>query len=155
MSIIKPTLGRVIWYNPMGSLLVSSNGYLTALICDVNADETVNLAVFDTKGNLHQRQNVPILDENQISSDHYARWMPYQVGQAAKAESLQAQVEALRRPEPPNGETTPDVPDEVNKMVDEGGPDKVQEGHSDEPQEPVSGDAPVAGDVTDSQDNPA
>lgn len=88
--MIKPTVGRVVWFWPNGVPLAAVDAQPhAALVTHVHGDECVNLAVFDANGNpyprhsvmLHQDENVP-----RPTSPH-ASWMPYQVGQAKKHEA--------------------------------------------------------------------
>ena len=47
----------------------------------------MNLAVFDSNGTPHSRTSVPLVQEGEDKLEHgyFCEWMPYQVGQAAKA----------------------------------------------------------------------
>jgi hypothetical protein len=95
-AVITPTPGRVVWFYPaehdgIGRL----NGQpLAAIVAGVHNDNLVNLAVFDAYGNSQQRSNVHLVQpgKDRPNSAH-ATWMPYQVGQAAKTEQLQAAVD--------------------------------------------------------------
>jgi hypothetical protein len=100
MSQITPTPGRIIWYTPGTNDGITRNGTepLAAIVAAVLADGTVNLAVFDARGNLSQRHAVEIEDSelihvSQVESG-YAHWMPYQLGQAAKTVQATAVADA-------------------------------------------------------------
>jgi hypothetical protein len=62
MSQITPTPGRIIWYTPGTNDGITRNGTepLAAIVAAVLADGTVNLAVFDARGNLSQRHAVEL-----------------------------------------------------------------------------------------------
>jgi hypothetical protein len=47
----------------------------------------VNLAVFDSNGVSHSRTSVQLVQAGEDKPEHgyFCEWMPYQVGQAAKA----------------------------------------------------------------------
>lgn len=86
--MIKPTIGRVVWYWPHPSEnIVGNDGKqpLAAIVAHVHSDTMVNLAVFDANGIASNRTSVYLRQEGQDHPDaSYAEWMPYQIGQAAK-----------------------------------------------------------------------
>lgn len=92
--MIKPTIGRVVWYWPPPSdSIVGNDGSqpLAALVTRVWSDTCVNLAVFDANGMPANRTSVLLhQDENPKPSSGFAEWMPYQKGQAAKTEAIEA-----------------------------------------------------------------
>lgn len=94
--MIKPTVGRVLWYYPAPTdNLVGNDGSqpLAAIIAHVWSDTCVNLSVFDANGDAHSRTSVLLVhDDHPAPASNYAEWMPYQKGQAAKTEQLEAQV---------------------------------------------------------------
>lgn len=100
---IVPTVGRVVLFHagatpPAGFSLPAEEGEpCDAHICHVNEDDTVNLAVFDAVGAHHAITNVPLFQgQGPIAAapiGGYCTWMPYQQGQAAKAEELQRQID--------------------------------------------------------------
>lgn len=83
--MIKPTVGRVVWYHPaIGA--PDSDKTLAAIVCHVWSDTCVNLAVFDANGNSYSQTSVFLYQgEGGSPSSQFAEWMPYQIGQAAKA----------------------------------------------------------------------
>lgn len=104
-TIIEPTPGRVVWYWPSPSDLLdptftvtNHHDPLAAVVARVHGTREVNLAVFDQAGATHSRQNVVLLqasDDPVPASLGFAEWMPYQRGQAAKADAkAQATKEA-------------------------------------------------------------
>lgn len=90
-TTIKPTVGRIVWFNPAASDNIARQGFspLAAIIACVWSDTCVNLAVFDANGNQHSRTSVLLVsDDMRAPTENYAEWMPYQKGQAAKTEAL-------------------------------------------------------------------
>ena len=89
--MIKPTVGRVVWYHPAGS--TAEEQPLAALIAHVWSDTCVNLAVFDSNGAASHQTSVFLFQGDQTPpSSQFAEWMPYQQGQAAKTEALEKQL---------------------------------------------------------------
>jgi len=94
--MIKPTIGRVVWYHPSEfdrTPMTLHGEVLAAIIVHVWSDTYVNLTVFDSNGTPHARTSVQLLqdgDPNRPSA--YCEWMPYQKGQAAKTEQLEAKL---------------------------------------------------------------
>lgn len=107
-TIIKPTIGRIVWFwrdhKALQRQAVNSQPY-AALVTYVHSDEVVNLAVFDQNGDLHPKLEVLLWqggDEEFRPLCEYCEWMPYQKGQAVKAETrpeseakLEARLAAL------------------------------------------------------------
>jgi hypothetical protein len=95
--VIKPTIGRVVWFTPATSdNTLARNGTqpLAALVTCVWSDTCVNLAVFDANGIATNRTSVLLLQGDGDRPDGYfCEWMPYQKGQAAKTEALEAAAE--------------------------------------------------------------
>ena len=95
--MIKPTVGRVVWYvacegDQHGSdPLPKSDQVCAALIAYVHSDTMVNLAVIDCNGKTHSRRSVALVHEG-AKEGPYCTWMPFQKGQAAKTEALEKQV---------------------------------------------------------------
>lgn len=96
--MIKPTVGRVVHYHP-GShdteMAFTHGTPLAAIVSCVWSDTCVNLAVFDANGESFSRTSILLHQEGNPKPDmFYAEWMPYQTGQAAKTEKLQAELDA-------------------------------------------------------------
>lgn len=77
--MIKPTIGRVMWYWPE----VDDRGEqpLCALVTYVHDDNMVNLAVFNPDGSSGGAIRVPIVQEGSphtVGESPYVEWMPYQ-----------------------------------------------------------------------------
>ena len=104
--MIKPTVGRVV-------LLTISVGYaiknhlacsdlsqpLAAQIAYVHNDRMVNLTAWDHNGKQFGITSVQLLQDDDVApvltgSSFYCEWMPYQKGQAAKAEELESKLKA-------------------------------------------------------------
>ena len=86
--MIKPTVGRVVWY-------YSAQGAEphAAMITKVWGARCVNLAIFSESGTAYNNTSVTLLqDDDQVPAHSHATWMPFQKGQAAKTEALQAQL---------------------------------------------------------------
>lgn len=99
--MIKPTVGRVVHFIPTkGDALSFSDQPLAALITYVWTDHMVNLVVFDSNGNPHSRTSVTLEQDDCPPGpflNSFCRWMPYQTGQAAKTEKLQAELDAKNK----------------------------------------------------------
>lgn len=94
--MIKPTIGRVVWFWPMYNHLPNDFSFFplgpqgpqpcAATVCYVWSDHCVNLSVTDHGGKQHSVSSVPLLQENDPKPDggFFCEWMPYQIGQAKK-----------------------------------------------------------------------
>lgn len=89
--MIKPTIGRIVWYYPnstsdMSSMQCSFGKEMPGIVCHVWSDNMVNLLVVDQNGFNHRRTSVNLVQEGEAVSEvgGYAAWMPYQIGQAKK-----------------------------------------------------------------------
>ena len=85
--MIKPSIGRVVWFQPSKpeDQPLRDQPY-AALVTYVWSDTMVNLAVFDQSGTPFSAMSVRLLqdDEEKPQFGHFAEWMPFQKGQAAK-----------------------------------------------------------------------
>ena len=108
--LIKPTIGRRIWFWP-GQLdlyaarpmrQVSPEQPFDAGVVYVHSDTCVNLQVTDHMGGIWFREKVRILQEGDDHDEHeflgVAQWMHYQAGQAAR-EAERASEKAVSPPE--------------------------------------------------------
>jgi hypothetical protein len=96
-AMIKPSIGRVVWYHPAGPIVPAGAQPLAALVTYVHSDTCVNLAVFDSNGVASSQTSV-FLDQGDggaVPDSGYCEWMPYQIGQAAKAQNLEQQLDEL------------------------------------------------------------
>lgn len=100
-AIIKPTPGRVVWYWPSQQEIdAKAIAYfdqtqpLAATVAYAWHDRMVNLSVIDQDGAQFRRTSVTLLQEGgerpHTSEGPFAEWMPYQKGQAAKADATAA-----------------------------------------------------------------
>ena len=96
--MIKPTIGRVVWFTPATSddtLARNGTQPLAAMVTCVWSDTCVNLAVFDANGIATNRTSVLLLqDDCERPSGYFCEWMPYQKGQAAKTDALETAAAA-------------------------------------------------------------
>lgn len=99
-KLIKPTVGRVLWFFPRlewataeGIVYVPGEP-LAATIARVWGDRMVNLAFVDASGVSFNATSIKLLQENDAppDGDHFAMWMPYQNGQAAKTEEVEKKL---------------------------------------------------------------
>lgn len=101
--MIKPTVGRVVWFYP-GSWdeelfkfrATHGLGPMAAHVVHVWGDRMVNLTVLDPNGLLHPRTSVMLAQEGDLIGvgSAYCEWMPYQKGQAAKTDAAEAKADA-------------------------------------------------------------
>jgi hypothetical protein len=92
--MISPTIGRVVLYHPKAGATTTH----AAIVAYVWSDRMVNLAVFDENGHAYSVTSVTLVQpEDETAPTSYCEWMPYQKGQAAKTEALEA---AMKSPGP-------------------------------------------------------
>jgi hypothetical protein len=91
--MIKPTIGRKVWFWPDSSVYANyisdptpvENQPFDATVVAVYGDRMVNLRVTDHNGTSWFESSVPLMqDDDTISGSRFATWMPYQVSQAKK-----------------------------------------------------------------------
>lgn len=93
---ILPTVGRVVWFYDQkrrpGFHANTDGAPYAAIIAAVCSDSIVNLTVFDAAGTATGRVGVPLSHDGgrPAGADYWCEWMPYQKGQAAKTEALEA-----------------------------------------------------------------
>jgi len=84
--MIEPTVGRVVWVRGVSE----SEPLLAGIIAKVWNSTMVNLGVFRDNGNCSGFTSVALYQgEGEPPAGMYCEWMPYQKGQAAKAEALE------------------------------------------------------------------
>lgn len=97
--MITPTVGRIVWFYPEG--ISPADQPAAAIVVYVHHERLVNLAVFDHLGYLAGETSVTLLQDDDPPAPRCCMWMPYQKGQAAKYEELEAQkVKAQQDQEP-------------------------------------------------------
>lgn len=95
--MISPSIGRIVWFwpakEPHEPKVEQPNA---AIVAYVWHDRMVNLTVFDSNGNSRGETSVVLLQDDDLPNEYgrFASWMPYQKGQAAKAEALEKQIKA-------------------------------------------------------------
>jgi len=101
---IEPTVGRVLLYfpgpnDPLSDPAHATDQPLAALVCYVHGEgKKVNLAVFSPAGHPFGRPDVPLIqpEDDPPGGVSFARWMPYQVGQAQKTQALQKELGGIQ-----------------------------------------------------------
>lgn len=102
-NIIKPTVGRKVWYRHNGSGPIAnvasvqlrpetrSDQPMDATIIHVWDDRLVNLRVTDHVGNTFYSEGCNLLqfDDEAPLTGHYCQWMPYQVQQQARSTAFE------------------------------------------------------------------
>lgn len=100
--MIKPTVNRHVDYWPQGGDFAQyriPGQPLAAIITGVHTDGCINVAVFGADGSgPYARKSVPLIQEGEAWQEgvSYATWMPYQQGQAAKTEQVEAELRQLQ-----------------------------------------------------------
>lgn len=88
--MIKPTVGRVVWYHPNEHDSVLHDGDpmpMAAIVAYVHGDRMVNLMVIDRNGFPHSRTSVDLMQDDPLPGNpSYCEWMPFQKGQAKAQE---------------------------------------------------------------------
>jgi hypothetical protein len=88
--MIKPTIGRVVWFQPSAQdgQPLRTQPY-PALVCYVHSDTLINVAYFNEGGTAGSATSVRLVQDGEDvpGNGYFAEWMPYQVGQANKHES--------------------------------------------------------------------
>lgn len=88
--MIKPTVGRVVWFHPGPGFVgaFTAGEPLPAFITKVWSDTGINVGGFDANGKPFGATSVLLVQEGAPRPSYsFAEWMPYQLGQAAKAEA--------------------------------------------------------------------
>jgi len=87
MTVITPTVGRIVWYwGPGTSPLVHGCQPQAAIVTYVHSDRLINISAFTHDGMPIARTSVDLRQEGDTRpvNGNYAEWMPYQLGQAKK-----------------------------------------------------------------------
>lgn len=88
--MISPTIGRVVLVHRG-----KSDQAEPALVSYVWNDRMINVGGFDANGLPFSMSSTKLLqddDKPDFEGQPYAEWMPYQKGQAAKTEALEAKI---------------------------------------------------------------
>jgi hypothetical protein len=88
--MIEPTVGRIVWFYTSGTRSEAQ----AAIVTKVWNSRMVNLCVFDFGGGSGGVSSVDLLqdDAKPEGRSSWCEWMPYQKGQAAKTEALEAKL---------------------------------------------------------------
>lgn len=95
--MIKPTVGRVVWYTPSNDQRIKGepdDQVCAAIITYVWSDTMVNLMVMTPNGAPYGVTSVDLVHDGAKSGGRWCTWMPYQKGQAAKTEAAEAKLAA-------------------------------------------------------------
>lgn len=85
--MIKPTVGRQVWYRPHPQEKIASHDQpFAATVVHVHNDTLVNLAILTEQGQLGAKTHVTLAQDRPAEPGE-AEWMPYQVGQTKKHEA--------------------------------------------------------------------
>lgn len=90
-TVISPTVGRVVWViRPFDTMDIKQPE--VGLVTYVWNDRLVNVAGYNQNGTPFSLTSLRLLqdDEAKPEGSNFAVWMPYQKGQAAKTEALEA-----------------------------------------------------------------
>lgn len=97
--MIEPTVGRIVHFTPSTATsgVPKYDQPLAAIVTYVWGPRMVNLTAFDANGGTFSATSVTLLQDGDEPNPygHYAQWMPYQKGQAAKTESVDSRLAAL------------------------------------------------------------
>lgn len=95
--MITPTIGRVVWFYPAG--VAHTAQPFPALISYVWNDSLINVGGFDANGVPFAATSVFLNGEGygNPGGGAWATWMPYQKGQAAKAEAAEAKLNEVTK----------------------------------------------------------
>lgn len=89
--VIPPTVGRVVLYYPAGQSPTTGQQPQAATVAYVHSDTCINVSVVNHEGAQRGLCSVELVQDdtdNAPRTGGHARWMPYQKGQAAKADAM-------------------------------------------------------------------
>lgn len=94
--MIKPTVGRVVWVvRPAFTNDIAQPE--VGLITYVHDDHLINVAGFDHNALPFIQTSLPLVQDGEPKPEgNFACWMPYQKGQAAKAEALEDKLKEAK-----------------------------------------------------------
>ena len=94
--MITPTIGRVVWYHPVDASGATPEQPYPALISYVHSDTLINVGGFTANGVPFAATSVSLVQDGASAvGGSWAEWIPYQKGQAAKTEALEAKAALL------------------------------------------------------------
>lgn len=98
--MIKPSIGRVVWCYRAG--VSHESQPCPALIAFVHSDTMINIGGFDNNGQPFAETSCLLHNDPESYGNPgggaWCKWMPYQQGQAAKAEALEKQIAEKANP---------------------------------------------------------
>lgn len=84
--MIKPTIGRQVWYRPQVEEKIAAHDQpFAATVVHVHSDTCVNVVILNEVGQAVLKAQC-VLAQDRPAEPGEAEWMPYQVGQAKKHE---------------------------------------------------------------------
>lgn len=96
--MIKPTVGRVVWFRPDSYNQRELARYdheqpMAATVAFVHTDRVINISVVDHAGQQHSYPSVTLVQDGDVipSTGPFCEWMPFQKGQAVRTEQLEAE----------------------------------------------------------------
>lgn len=101
--LIKPVVGRVVWFFPAPHFSVAgAPGPLAATIVHVHSDRMINVAVYDSNGKQFAETSVTLVQpgDEVYTGANRCEWMPFQQGQAAKTDEAARNLERLLQQTP-------------------------------------------------------
>lgn len=92
--MITPTIGRVVWViRPSEAIDIKQPE--VGLVTYVHGDRLINVAGFNGNGTPFSLNSLQLVQDDEAKPEgNFACWMPYQKGQAAKIEALEAKAGA-------------------------------------------------------------
>lgn len=87
-QVIVPSVGRVLWFWPSKEYKEQERAQPCAAICTyVHSERMVNISTYNCNGEQYPLTSVPLRqpDDADPAKGPFVEWMPYQIGQAAKA----------------------------------------------------------------------
>lgn len=95
--MIKPTIGRQMWFWKDTPGSYAEQQPEAATVCYVWNDTMVNLQVIDAQGNARGVTSVRLHQGDEPGIGQHCAWMPFQKGQAQKTEQLEKAIAADAR----------------------------------------------------------
>lgn len=94
--MIEPTVGRVVWYWEHGKTMKDAGEQpRAAMIAYVHSNRCVNISFLTCNGEQAARTSVVLVQDGDPLPDYdFCEWIPYQKGQAAKTEQMEARLTA-------------------------------------------------------------
>ncbi len=90
--MIKPTIGRAVWFYTGGKKHFESGVQpCAATVAYVHSDRMINIGFFGPNGEVSAATGVQMVQEgDEIPTGPFCMWMPFQIGQAKEARGLAA-----------------------------------------------------------------